>query len=194
MTLQKKIHVIRGIALFKNCGVCSKEFYLNTPNKKTCSKECAREWHCELQRRWSKKNPDKRKIQSRRRYVNNTEKCRAMSERWRKNNPDKIRKHCKLWRDKHPEKKKKYKQEYRGKFTQAGEFNANLWNKKLELLNFRCVYCGTDKRITCDHIIPLDKGGTNHIDNLQPLCVSCNSKKKNKLLIMYLRYNEVRFV
>ena len=45
---------------------------------------------------------------------------------------------------------------------------------------FRCKACGSDKNLSCDHIVPECQGGTSHIDNLQTLCVSCNSKKGTK--------------
>lgn len=32
-----------------------------------------------------------------------------------------------------------------------------------------------------DHIIPLSKGGKDGTDNLQPMCITCNKKKHNKM-------------
>lgn len=44
---------------------------------------------------------------------------------------------------------------------------------------FACVKCGRTKKLTLDHILPKDKGGTDDIGNLQTMCVYCNSLKSN---------------
>lgn len=43
-----------------------------------------------------------------------------------------------------------------------------------------CLSCGMVGPVTIDHIIPLSLGGTNTVDNIQPLCNRCNSKKGNR--------------
>lgn len=40
--------------------------------------------------------------------------------------------------------------------------------------NGRCVYCGEQKDLHLDHIIPLSKGGASIAENLQILCQKCN--------------------
>lgn len=46
---------------------------------------------------------------------------------------------------------------------------------------FHCQYCETTKDLVIDHIYPLIKGGDNDEDNLQLLCSTCNSKKRDKI-------------
>lgn len=45
---------------------------------------------------------------------------------------------------------------------------------------YRCLKCGTHKDLSIDHIIPIIKDGDNNVENLQTLCVSCNSSKGAK--------------
>lgn len=47
--------------------------------------------------------------------------------------------------------------------------------------NHRCLKCGCPHSLTIDHVIPLSKGGKNHVDNYQTLCRKCNSKKGNTI-------------
>lgn len=46
---------------------------------------------------------------------------------------------------------------------------------------YQCVHCGTRKKLTVDHIIPITKGGSDDMDNLQTLCHSCNARKGTKI-------------
>lgn len=43
--------------------------------------------------------------------------------------------------------------------------------------NFSCQYCGTDKELTLDHLIPKSKGGKASWTNLVTACKGCNARK-----------------
>lgn len=48
---------------------------------------------------------------------------------------------------------------------------------------YACVDCGEDDitKLSVDHRIPVDAGGTNDADNLRTLCRRCNSVKGTAL-------------
>lgn len=45
---------------------------------------------------------------------------------------------------------------------------------------FRCQYCGSEGRLTIDHVIPRSKGGTHTWENVVTSCAPCNLKKGDK--------------
>lgn len=53
--------------------------------------------------------------------------------------------------------------------------NCLMCNKKLQNLTPH-----DDDYMQIDHLIPKYKGGKNNIDNLMPLCRSCNSAKRDR--------------
>lgn len=56
------------------------------------------------------------------------------------------------------------------------------WKSVLEFYG-RCLWCGrTDVKLTLDHIKPISLGGTHTLENVQPLCGNCNSKKGVKTI------------
>ena len=62
---------------------------------------------------------------------------------------------------------------------QAGTFSEREWQAtKLKFGNC-CAYCGSDRDITKDHVIAInrEKLGEDHIGNLVPCCKPCNGKK-----------------
>ncbi len=62
----------------------------------------------------------------------------------------------------------------------ATTFTTQEWTDLKAFYHHRCLCCGKQEpeiKLTPDHVIPLSKGGTNAITNIQPLCLSCNLKK-----------------
>ena len=50
----------------------------------------------------------------------------------------------------------------------------------MERDRYACTYCGSDKQLEADHILPLSRGGSNAFVNLATACWSCNLSKGSK--------------
>lgn len=46
--------------------------------------------------------------------------------------------------------------------------------------NFLCQYCGTNKNLTLDHLLPRSRGGETNWLNLVTACFRCNSRKGDR--------------
>jgi 5-methylcytosine-specific restriction endonuclease McrA len=157
----------------------------DTPQERIC-KECG-EWKPSAEFRlynlmckkcrssrvhtWRVKNPEKAKKQSRSYHHNNIEKVRAKDRRYQKT---------------HPEICAARSQNRRAKIKGVGGIvTANEWNNLKEFYNYTCLCCKRKEpeiKLTMDHVLPISSGGKNVIDNIQPLCRSCNCSKHDKYI------------
>lgn len=126
-------------------------------NKEAIKRVCAE---------WRKRNPEIVRRNSAKTRSKNRLKCNARSRDWARKHPKKILSYVHTRRAR--------KRSAPGTYTDA-EFQALCTD-----CGNICLRCGQLAPLTVDHVIPLSKGGSNDISNLQPLCKSCNSSKGTK--------------
>lgn len=116
----------------------------------------------------------------------------------RKKNPELFRKYEKTRSTESKERRKVKNREYnkrayqenkiyfieksrRRKQRLVGTFTQQQWLDVCNQYNNQCLRCACNNcALTIDHVLPISKGGTNTIDNVQPLCMACNLSKGTK--------------
>ena len=104
----------------------------------------------------------------RRHYERNRDEVIARSEKWAEDNPERVR----LAKADNRRKRRA------AKHASPGGFSAEEFKALCESYGNKCLACGDiEATLEADHVVPLTRGGTDDIGNIQPLCGSCNRKK-----------------
>jgi|ERR1700678_1348250 len=100
---------------------------------------------------------------------------------WRAANRLKKNKNQQTYRRRHPEKIRVLNAVYATRKTKAGgRFTEKQWLDLCKKYGNLCLRCNNKRKLTPDHVVPVSKGGTSNIGNIQPLCQPCNSAKNAK--------------
>lgn len=175
----------------KPCKRCGTSEWYDSGNCKHCSRERSRKWKVQ--------NPERNKEITQEWRDNNRERMYEHSRRWHKENPDKVNRVKRRWRKRHPEKQKRAQQNwaknnpekvsakahrYRArKLSNGGSYTVEQWHRLCKKYDNQCAVPGCDRTdLEPDHVVPISKGGSNDITNIQPLCVHHNRSKSDKII------------
>lgn len=113
-------------------------------------------------------------------------KVRERSARWRAQNRDKDRAAALRWQKTNPDAYRANQHRYRTqKKGNGGSYTAAEWQELKARYDHRCLCCGRQEPeivLTVDHVVPVARGGSSDIANIQPLCLSCNCSKQDRVI------------
>lgn len=126
-------------------------------------------------------NRDKIRNQSREYYLFNKERISEKHKEWKKSSSGRI-----AVRNYSHKRRLMY-----SKLNLYSTITINEWNNLINKYNHCCVYCLQHEKncgkLTIEHIVPISKGGAHCVDNIFPVCQSCNSKKRDLSLCNFVK-------
>lgn len=166
------------------CGVIKKreDFYKLKTSKDGLRYQCKQ---CDKERsgKWYDVNRERSIFTALRWKKNNPVKNRLSALRYQKKHYKKVIVKIHAWFKSHPHVKKAAQVNRRGKERNAG---GRISGKERELLfataKNRCLKCGSEHKLSLDHIVPVALGGKTEFSNMQVLCMSCNMSKGTKVI------------
>jgi 5-methylcytosine-specific restriction endonuclease McrA len=79
-------------------------------------------------------------------------------------------------------------------YNSDGSHTRAEWDALKKKYNYMCLCCKQQEpliKLSEDHIVPLCVGGSNYIDNIQPLCRPCNSRKHVKTINYIVDFHQI---
>src|SRR5215207_6803004 len=109
------------------------------------------------------------RVEARRKYQEeHKEQISEYKKKWAANNSEKVRR----------AKTNNLRKRRAARHASRGSFTVQEFKELCESYGNKCLACGDAEAVLeADHVVPLTKGGTDSISNIQPLCGSCNRKK-----------------
>lgn len=160
-----------------------KSWYLSNKKRRM---EKDREWRKnnpdkvkEIKDRYKKNNPMAGIISSKKYQRGHRESVLSCRRRWMNANREKTRESARRYRKKYPKRRNEQENLRRcRKMGNGGRYTESEWLDVCRRYGNRCLCCGRDDvQLTADHVVPIARGGSNDISNIQPLCRKCNSSK-----------------
>ena len=122
----------------------------------------------EYKKRWAADNDEKVAASKLTYYERERDEVIARGKKWAEDNPEKVRQ----------AKANNRRKRRAARHASTGSFTTEEFRALCERYENRCLACGdTEVALEADHVVPLTRGGTDDIGNIQPLCGSCNRKK-----------------
>ncbi len=197
-------------SITKKCTKCGETKEFSEFNKAKLGKDglrsICRKCHNSDNKKWIKENRDKNNKAKRTYYYKHIKKVLAAAKDYIFRNKEFVSKKRREYnqnnRGKRLETERKYINEHPGYVTKKrhnrrareknseGKITAKQWQDLCSFYGNQCLCCGRKEiKLTLDHVVPLKLGGKNIISNVQPLCLSCNSRKGAR----YIDYRVVVF-
>ena len=122
----------------------------------------------EYKKSWTADNEEKVAALKLAYYERKREDVIARSKKWAESNPEKVRQ----------AKTNNLRKRRAARHASRENFTVREFKELCESYGNKCLACGdTEAVLEADHVVPLTRGGSDTISNIQPLCGSCNRKK-----------------